>query len=131
MREPTPFRHEFVRCMPEQLEDHTVYVSIELATAVHKCLCGCGQQVVRPLSPTDWQLIFDGETVSLYPSVGSWNLPCQSHYTLRRGKAVGMPRWSSRTIEEGWRKGRVDKDVYSVLLEEDFPATDDNKPDRK
>jgi len=40
--------------------------------------------VVTPLSPTGWSLIFDGETVSLYPSIGNWNFPCRSQRLDRR-----------------------------------------------
>jgi hypothetical protein len=54
--------HEFVEFIPDhhQLQDGIVYVSIQYATAVHKCCCGCGEEVVTPLSPTSWQMTFDG-----------------------------------------------------------------------
>ena len=45
---------------------------------------------MTPLSPVDWKLIYDGETVSLDPSIGSWSLPCRSHYWITRGRV----RWS-------------------------------------
>jgi hypothetical protein len=35
---------------------------------------------------------FDGRSVSLTPSIGSWSLPCHSHYFLTRGKV----RWAGR-----------------------------------
>ncbi len=63
-----------------------LYVSIEFTTVVHKCCCGCGREVVTPLSPTDWKLTFDGVSISLHPSIGSWNLPCQSHYWIRHNR---------------------------------------------
>ena len=75
-------KHEFVEFVPERLVDDTLYVSISYATAAHRCCCGCGREVVTPLSPTDWQLTFDGETVSLYPSIGNWNFACRSHYWI-------------------------------------------------
>lgn len=112
MKAPTPLRHEFVRYIPEQLAERTLYISIEFTTAVHNCFCGCGQQVVTPLTPTDWQLIFDGDTVSLYPSVGSWNLPCQSHYIVRRNQAIWMPKWTPEMIEEGRRRDRAAKGSF-------------------
>lgn len=37
-------------------------------------------------------LTYDGEDISLAPSIGNWALPCQSHYWIHRGKA----RWSRR-----------------------------------
>jgi hypothetical protein len=43
-------------------------------------MCGCGKKVVLPLHPTHGKLTYDGETVSLSPSVGNWSFPCESHY---------------------------------------------------
>ena len=44
------------------------------ATSAHSCCCGCGEEVVAPLTPTDWKMTFDGETTSLRPSIGNWTL---------------------------------------------------------
>ena len=93
--------YEFVEFIPDDLKERTLYISITYCTAVHKCCCGCGREVVTPLSPTSWQLIFDGKTVSLYPSIGSWSLPCQSHYFITKNKVVWAPRWRKKQIEQG------------------------------
>ncbi len=53
-------QHRFVEVIPDQLEEGIVYISIQYGTAVHKCVCGCGNEVVMPISPTDWKLGFDG-----------------------------------------------------------------------
>ena len=45
----------YVKFVPEPLDDGTLYIS-EYGTAVHKCCCGCGSEVVTPLGPTDWKL---------------------------------------------------------------------------
>ncbi|WP_417480245.1 DUF6527 family protein [Maricaulis maris] len=79
-------KHEFVDAIPEAIEPGTLYVSVDFATAVHLCECGCGLEVVTPLSRTDWKLIYDGETVSLHPSIGNWSFPCRSHYWIRDGQ---------------------------------------------
>ena len=71
---------------------------MEYGTAVHSCFCGCGQEVVTPFTPTDWRMTFDGETVSLRPSVGNWNLPCRSHYVIDRGRAIEAGPWSEEQI---------------------------------
>ena len=76
----------FVKAVPRDLEPGVLYVSMEYGTVVHSCCCGCGFEVVTPLTPTDWRLTFDGESVSLWPSVGSWNLPCQSHYVIENNR---------------------------------------------
>jgi hypothetical protein len=75
--------HEFVDIIPDRLEDGVVYVSIPYATAVHSCCCGCGYEVVTPLHPRKWSLIFDGKAISLTPSIGNWSFPCRSHYWIR------------------------------------------------
>ena len=80
------YRHEFVDAFPERLDDGILYVSVEFGSAAHRCLCGCGSEVYTRLSPKDWLMIYDGETISLDPSIGNWSFPCQSHYWLERGR---------------------------------------------
>jgi len=84
-----------------------LYVSIEYATASHVCCCGCGNEIVTPFSPTDWEMTYDGETVSLSPSIGNWSFPCQSHYWIKRGKVRWARRWSKDEIEAGRAKDRA------------------------
>lgn len=64
-------------------------MSIFFATAVHNCFCGCGSKVVTPIKPAGWELTYDGDTVSLWPAVGSWGLPCRSHYIIRKDTRSG------------------------------------------
>lgn len=99
-------RHEFVQHIPPVLAEHTVYVSVAYATAVHRCCCGCGGEVVTPLSPTDWALVFDGETVSLEPSIGNWGFPCRSHYWVRRGRVRWAERWTDEEVAHGKARDR-------------------------
>jgi len=110
---------EFVDSVPAQLKDDTVYVSIRYATAVHRCFCGCGNEVVTPLSPTDWAVTFDGESISLDPSIGSWSLPCQSHYWIERSRVKWAPRWSKERIRAGRAADLIAKVRY---YEDDDPA---------
>lgn len=91
----------FVGTMPDRLAEGALYVSVEFCTAIHLCACGCGSRVVTPLTPAGWALIFDGETVSLYPSIGNWNLPCRSHYWIERNRVKVARRWSEREIAAG------------------------------
>lgn len=91
-------QHQFVDQIPAALEHGVLYVTVEYATAVHSCACGCGGRVVTPFTPTDWQLLFDGETVSLSPSIGNWSFSCQSHYWIRRNRIEWAPRWSASQI---------------------------------
>lgn len=94
-------RHKFVTAIPEKLEDGVLYISPEYRTITHKCCCGCGYEVVTPLGPTDWKLIFDGVFVSLYPSVGNWSLACRSHYWIEHGVVHWAGQWSDAQIAAG------------------------------
>lgn len=85
--------------MPEVLAADGLYISPRFALISHLCCCGCGEEVVLKLSPTDWQLIFDGETVSLYPSIGNWGLPCRSHYWIIENRVRWAPKWSDARIK--------------------------------
>ncbi|MBW4092602.1 MAG: hypothetical protein HIU82_16065 [Proteobacteria bacterium] len=93
--------HKFVDDIPERLEPGFLYVSMRYATALHLCCCGCGREVVTPFSPAQWKLTFDGEAVSLNPSIGSWSLPCRSHYVIHNGRVIGAPSWTDSEIEYG------------------------------
>jgi hypothetical protein len=105
-------RHEFVDYVPEVLQDGIVYVSIKFATATHKCCCGCGNEVVTPISPTGWTLIFDGKTISLDPSIGNWSFACQSHYWIRRNRVKWAPAWSRERIAAGRAYQSLEKERY-------------------
>lgn len=47
------FKHKFVEYIPDTIEENIIYISISYSTAIHLCACGCGKEVVTPLSPTD------------------------------------------------------------------------------
>jgi hypothetical protein len=83
---------EFVEFIPKNLIYGKLYVSMVYATTVHLCACGCGNKVVLPLSPAEWQLYYDGNAVDITPSVGNGEFPCRSHYWI----SCNEIRWSSR-----------------------------------
>ena len=109
----------FVKTVPRQLEPGVLYVSVDYGTVVHACCCGCGQEVVTPLTPTDWRMTYDGETVSLWPSVGSWNLPCQSHYVIDRNVVIEQGRWGRSRIEAEQRRDKAAKNAFFSTREQD------------
>ena len=122
----TKLTHKFVELMPDTLDDGVLYVSIAHGTAAHRCCCGCGCEVVTPLTPTDWKLIFDGETVSLYPSIGNWNFPCRSHYWITRNRVEWAEDWSDWRIAAAEEKDRKLKEkFYGSLETEDTSDTTD------
>lgn len=102
--------HKFVTNIPSNLEEGVLYVSMEFMTAIHKCACGCRNEVVTPFSPTDWQLIFNGKTVSLYPSIGNWSFTCQSHYWIKNNKIQWAPKWTKKQIKTGREIDRFNKE---------------------
>jgi hypothetical protein len=120
MKNRNVLTHEFVEFIPDDLQEGRLYVSMRFATVVHKCCCGCGTEVVTPLSPTDWKLIFNGKTISLDPSIGNWSLDCQSHYWIRGNRARWSRQWSQAEIDAGRINDRLAKDRYHSKASEAF-----------
>lgn len=107
-------QHEFVDNIPDELEDGRIYVSIRYRTVMHRCCCGCGFEVVTPLAPTEWSVTFDGDSISLSPSVGNWSFPCQSHYWIRRGHVKWARHWSPDEIAAGRELDRAQRNSLST-----------------
>ena len=105
-------RPEFVEFIPERVEEGILYISIPYATATHKCACGCGEIVVTPIRPTDWRLTWNGEEVTLNPSIGNWSLPCRSHYWIFENRIIWAGKWKTSEIEAGRSKDRQAKIAY-------------------
>jgi len=105
-------QHKFVEFMPSELSEGTLYISMEYNTVKHKCCCGCGEDVVTPLNPTDWKLLYDGETISLSPSVGNWNLQCRSHYFIKHSKIQWCGSWSESQVKEGKEQDQLNKEKH-------------------
>lgn len=77
----------FTDSIPFDLVDGYLYISMEYCMAKHKCPCGCGLTVITPILPKRWHLYYDGETISLSPSIGNYQF-CGSHYFIRKNKIV-------------------------------------------
>ena len=110
------FRHEVVAAIPETLQANTLYVTTEGDVAGHLCACGCGREVITPLSPTDWSMTIDQLGASLSPSIGNWAFPCRSHYFIWDGVAVWARDMPDKVIEGGRRKDRARKQSYYERL---------------
>jgi hypothetical protein len=113
--------HRFVEMVPAELEDGVLYVSLRYRTVVHLCACGCGNKVVTPIRPPRWHLKFDGDSVSLWPSVGSWQFPCRSHYWVKENRIDWAPAWTDAQIARGRARDESDMRLY---YEERTPAAD-------
>lgn len=99
--------HCFVKSVPDRLEEGIIYVSMEYASAVHLCCCGCRSEIVTPLSPRDWELTYNGESVSLDPSIGNWSFPCRSHYWIKSNRVRWAGDISKRKIREAREYERI------------------------
>jgi hypothetical protein len=112
MKTPRAIAFEFVDVVPSAREEGKLYVSIKYRTAIHSCFCGCGMKVVTPIRPTGWRLAYDGDTVSLHPSVGNWSFACQSHYWITNNQVIPAGPMSQEEIESGRRRDRAAKAPY-------------------
>jgi len=104
--------YKFVERIPNDIPEGILFISIEFETAIHKCCCGCGKEVVTPISPTGWKLIYNGESVSLYPSIGNWSFDCKSHYWIRENRVLWADKWSSSEIEEVRKNEKLEREKY-------------------
>ena len=105
----TPVYVEFI---PETIEEGKLYISEVYQTAIHKCCCGCGEEVVTPLSPVDWQLKKDMNSVSLRPSIGNWNYRCKSHYFITNNRVIWADKFTQKQIASVQAKDNFDKQKY-------------------
>lgn len=111
-KKQTHISHQFVEFIPERLDEGVLYISQRYGTAVHKCCCGCGEEVVTPLNPTDWSLRLDGNVVTLHPSIGNWSYECRSHYVIRRSKVIWAGPMSEHQIKRIQARDIASKQEY-------------------
>jgi hypothetical protein len=106
------FALQRVHFMPSALESGVLYVSEEFGAVAHLCACGCGNKVRTPLGPTEWSFDAHPDGPTLYPSIGNWQLPCQSHYWIREGKVIWGDAWTPEEILEGRREEQERRQAY-------------------
>lgn len=97
-----------VEFIPDQLEDGVLYISQRFRTCSHLCCCGCGEEVVTPLSAAEWSLTLEGSLASLWPSIGNWNYACRSHYVIRRNQVLWAKPMNARQVANVQRRDAVD-----------------------
>ena len=103
--------------MPKDLSPGVLYVSEEFGAAAHLCACGCGAKVRTPLGPTEWSLEVTDGRPTLRPSVGNWQLACQSHYLITGGEVVWAKRWTAEQIADGRRREEERRREYYDALD--------------
>lgn len=111
-------QHKFVDFIPHVVNEGVIYISMENAIAVHKCPCGCGQEVITPFSPTDWKLIYNGKSITLNPSIGNWSFDCRSHYWIRKSRIQWSRNWSQAEVERNrWYDQAIKLKYYKQQTE--------------
>lgn len=103
----TQFRPVFIDSFPTALKAGTFYISLEYSTCAHLCACGCGEEAVTPLSPEQWAFTYDGETISVRPSIGNWTLACRSHYVINKGRVRWAKSFSNAQITNNRERDRA------------------------
>ena len=95
----------FVETIPHlpKMEKGILYVSMRFATLSHLCPCGCGRLVDVTLDPATRSLTYDGEYLTLEPSIGV-KFPCRSHYSIIRNAIIWHPPISKSV---GWWYNRI------------------------
>ena len=103
--------------MPKELKPGVLYVSEEYATAAHLCPCGCNSKIRTPLGPTDWTFEETDFGPTLWPSIGNWQRPCQSHYWIIRGQVKWADKWTPEQIASGRKAEELRRLVYYDTIE--------------
>ncbi len=115
MQRTSEFEHEFVDRIPSELEAGVLYVSMPCRVVVHLCPCGCANRVNTSLFPTRYSLTFDGQTVSLQPSILNRAPECRSHYWIKNNKVLWAPPPSASPVEGRARKPARIRDLFRWL----------------
>lgn len=82
---------EFVDEIPGEIREGYLYLCLSYNAVIHKCACGCGEIISTPLDKKHgWVMQYDGEEVTLSPSIGNGSYKCRSHYFIRENKIVWL-----------------------------------------
>ncbi|WP_430906590.1 DUF6527 family protein [Maribacter sp. 2-571] len=115
-------QHKFVEFIPEIIEDGVLYISLDYGTVIHNCACSCGIEVNTPLSPMGWRMSYDGEAVTLNPSIGNWGFDCKSHYWITYGKVEWASTWSDERIRKIRKIEDDERDKFYEIENDSFKS---------
>lgn len=107
-------KHLFVDSIPATLQDGVIYVCPKHNIVSHLCACGCGHRIDTPIDPDEWKFSYDGKGISLFPSIGNWDLPCLSHYFITNDMAIPCKGKPQKTPKK--KKKVVDCQSFSVSI---------------
>lgn len=107
---------EFVDEIPEEISEGYLYLCLQYNAVVHKCACGCGEIISTPLDKKHgWIMQYDGETVTLSPSVGNGSYKCRSHYFIRENNIVWLGKMGEPVILKQKRKYNYLEKILSKI----------------
>lgn len=68
----------------EDMIQNEIYISVEYKTAVHLCLCGCGNlSVTHFMDDSGWRVYLRANLgLSIMPSILNTNCPNRYHYII-------------------------------------------------
>ena len=98
------FEMQIAHRIPEDLQPGLLYVCFDCNVVAHLCACGCGEKVVLPIDPQFWSVLYDGETVTLSPSIGNYQYPCKSHYWIQENRVIWVDDFASASKKKKPKK---------------------------
>lgn len=106
-----------VASIPLNLQEGVLYVSLENQVVGHICPCGCGSKVLIRIGKAGWKYTENKGKVTLFPSLGNWQLPCKSHYWITNGLIEWSYEWSEKQIIEGRQAEEEKRILYYDNIE--------------
>lgn len=96
------FKVEFVDKIPSNLKDGILYVCISCNVIVHRCACECGERTVTPIDKKyGWVMKYDGQAITLRPSIGNFSIPCRSHYYITDNNVEWLESYQQKNNKKG------------------------------
>ena len=112
------FELQIVHRVPENLQSGLLYVCFDCKVVAHLCACGCGEKVVLPIDPQFWSVRYDGETVTMAPSIGNYQYACKSHYWISNNKVIWVDDFDSDSKRKKQKKRKKKRwiDKFKTLF---------------
>lgn len=103
---------EFVKQIPDKLKEGILYICLDCNVIIHLCACGCKMEVVTPIEKKQWQMCYNGEEITLTPSIGNFSFPCKSHYFIRNNKV----EWAKTYMTDYRYRPRGQKRLFQKFM---------------
>ena len=104
---------EFVEKIPKEIDDGYLYLCLPYNAVIHKCACGCGEIISTPLDKKyGWVMKYDGEAVTLSPSIGNGAYKCRSHYFIRENSVVWLGKMGEINTKQRKKKDFSLKNLF-------------------